>query len=321
MKQQALLGVAGIAVLMFPDLAHAQPAEGNIANGQFTDLLLPFLQLSKALLDALITLLGTTPTVKPNPPVEEIHRLTLVVSYVVAGFVIVETGLHYIGIGIFSHEKAREMLPDLIMGLLFATISLPLLQFGVELSDAFVTAFRPPESALEVEQVVGLTSGFALVALIDALLLLALVVLFILRDIYILFVAAISPLLAVAWALPTAKPYSEEFMAGWITAWLIAPLDTLALRFILELLSWEGATGIQAVTNWMLGVASLTLLLWIPYQLHGASREAVFRASSIARGIGSIRQDDDDERPDDDDWEEWREERDRRRDRDRWGRR
>jgi hypothetical protein len=72
------------------------------------------------------------------------------------------------------------------------------------------------------------------------------------------------------------------------------------------------ALGLQPVSNWILGVGSFALLIWIPYQLYSASRAMVPQPryqGGQAGGSGG------DEVPDAED--EMRERRQRRRDRDR----
>ena len=239
--------------------------------------------LIEALLDNLVQVLANTPTIHPNPPVQEIHNLSLMVVYASAVLVVVAAGLHYI-VGLelgVSYKEVRDILPRLLIALIFSTISLQILQLGAELSDAFVEAFRP-RGSLQAFQAAGLASSFFLVTIVNSMLLLALVTFFILRDVYILFIAAISPLVALAWVLPNTRYYSQSFISGWWALLAAAPLDVLVLRFSLTMLEASGVVGLQGVSNWILGVASFSLMLWIPYQLYSVSQSAVFRANRIA---------------------------------------
>jgi len=114
---------------------------------------------------------------------------------------------------------------------------------------------------------------------------LAVVALFILRDVYILFFAAASPLFLIMWSVPRIRRYADTFIAGFFAALLFAPLDVLALRFSLALLNGSGGTAIQSISNWIIGVASFTLLLIIPYQLWTASQTAVGTARRLTTGL------------------------------------
>jgi hypothetical protein len=183
-----------------------------------------------------------------------------------------------------SYREVRMILPRFITGLVFATISLPLLQYTVEFSDALVYAFAPSGLTMSTTQLAGLSVSLVLVWVINAFLLLALVAMFIIRNVYILFVAAISPLLALAWAFPKTKRYADTFISGYWTALAMAPLDVLVLKFIFSLLSAQGS-GVQGVSNWVLGVAGFTLLLWVPYQLYGASQAILGQAYMVSRGV------------------------------------
>lgn len=232
--------------------------------------------------------MANTPTIHPNPAVETIHQLTLLVAFATAGLVIAAAGLHFL-LGMefgISYGQARMIIPALLIGLAFSTVSLHVFQFGAEASDAFVQAFLPRDR-FELAQLAGLSTSLVLVWFINAWLLLALVILFVLRQVYILFIAAIFPLLAVAWPLPNTRRYADTFISAWFAALAIAPLDVLVLRFNLELLKGSGAFGLQPVSNWVLGIASFSLMLWIPYQLYGASQAMI---GSSRRITGDVEQ-------------------------------
>ncbi|MFC6717192.1 hypothetical protein ACFQGT_06135 [Natrialbaceae archaeon GCM10025810] len=246
----------------------------------------PFHTLAQQLVRQFTLILTNTPTIYPNPVVEEVHRDILLVTYAVAGLVLPATGILYMYGSVLgvSYREVRMILPRFITGLVFATISLPLLQYTVEFSDALVYAFAPSGLTMSTTQLAGLSVSLVLVWVINAFLLLALVAMFIIRNVYILFVAAISPLLALAWAFPKTKRYADTFISGYWTALAMAPLDVLVLKFIFSLLSAQGS-GVQGVSNWVLGVAGFTLLLWMPYQLYGASQAILGQAYMVSRGV------------------------------------
>ena len=79
----------------------------------------------------------------------------------------------------------------------------------------------------------------------------------------------------------TPDSHRTIFVVGWALL-AAAPLDVLALRFSLTMLEASGVVGLQGVSNWILGIASFSLILWIPYQLYSVSQSAVFRANRIA---------------------------------------
>jgi len=245
----------------------------------------PFRLLLQQLMEIVGLVLMNTPSVYPNQAVEEVHQQVLMVTYIVSGIGFMVVGLLYMFgpvLGV-SYQQVRMILPRLIIALVFGSVSLPLLQYMVELSDVLVLAFKPDQLSMSLSQSWGITTALVLAWVINAVQLLVLVVIFIMRDVYILFVAAISPLLALAWAFPKSKRYADSFIAGWFTALAMAPLDMIVLRFCMALL--DGGSGLQYVSNWILGVASFTLLILVPYQLYGASQTAVGQAYSIAGGV------------------------------------
>jgi hypothetical protein len=243
----------------------------------------PFRTLGQQILESLTYLLLNTPSVHPNPAIEEVHREVLLVTTLLSTVGFAAAGILYmIGpvVGI-SYSQVRSILPRLLLALIFSTVSLPLLQLAVDLTDALILAFAPEQLSMSFSQLFGFSIGLVLVWVIKAVLLLALAALFVIRDVYILFVAAISPLLALMWSFPPTKKYADTFIGGWIAALLIAPLDLLALKFSLALLRGNGATGIQSVSNWILGIGSLVLLLLIPRQLWKASQSTVGKANEV----------------------------------------
>lgn len=246
----------------------------------------PFVRLIEAILSTLADLLTYTPSVDGNPAVEDVHQDTLFVTYALSSLVFMAAGiLHMIGpvLGV-SYKEVRKILPRLVVALAFATVSLPLLELGVEFTRALTTAFEPQFFDSNFLQRQGVTSGLAIAAILQSLLLVAVAVLFIIRDVYILFVAAISPLLALAWSLPRAKRYADTFISGWFAALLIAPLDMLVLKFSFALFSGAGG-GSQAISNWLLGLAFPVLLLLVPKQVWDASQSAIGVTYALAGGL------------------------------------
>lgn len=246
----------------------------------------PFRVLLQQLVTIVSIVLTNTPTLHPNPAVEEVHHRVLLVTYMLSGLAFAAAGILYmIGpvLGI-SYSQVRLVLPRLVIALAFGSVSLPLLQLLVDLSDALVIAFAPKGITASLGEIAGLSAGLVIVYFINAWLLLGLVVLFIVRDVYLLFVAAISPIIALAWAIPKTKRYADSFIAGWFTALAMGPLDVLVLRFVFAML--EGPTwSIQWPSNWILGVAGFTLLILVPHQLYGASQAAVGQGFAIARRV------------------------------------
>jgi hypothetical protein len=244
----------------------------------------PFRSLGEVLLNVVVKLLTTTPTVYPNPAVEEIHRQVLVLVILLSTLAFMAAGLLYmIGpvLGV-TYSQVRLILPRIIIALVFSFVSLPLFQLSVEFTDALVYAFTPQLFEQSFTEMVGLSTGVVLAWVFQAFLLAAVVILMIVRMVYIMFAAAVSPLLALVWSLPRIRRYADTFIAGYFAALMIAPLDLLALKFSLALMDGQGTTVIQSTSNWILGIASLTLLLLIPYQVWGASQTIVGKATKTA---------------------------------------
>jgi hypothetical protein len=243
-----------------------------------------FEDVMTVLLNAVPRLLTYTPDVAGNPAVEDMHDKTLIVAYATGTLAVAVIGLLYMTgpiIGI-SYQQVRPLLPRLLVAIIFATISLPLLQLAVDGTNALTTAFTP--DSFNFQQMSGMGAGLLLVIAINTALLVALAALFIIRDIYILFVAAISPLLAVLWVFPKARRYADSFIAGWFAALLMAPLDMLVFHFLIEMMEGTGG-GPEAIANWLFGIAGFILLLFIPYQLYSASQAGVGASMLIAHQI------------------------------------
>jgi len=249
----------------------------------------PFKTLAQLLIRFLSMLLTHTPDVYPNPAVEEVHSQVLLVTYILSGLMFTATGILYMTGPLFgvSYSQVRMIIPRILVALIFSTVSLPLLQYAVELSNALVQAFAPTQLYIHMTQLAGLSVGLVLVYVVEASVLLVVVVMFVIRNVYIMFGAAISPLLALTWAVPKAKRYADSFIAGWWTALAMAPLDMLVLKFSFAMLAGNGGNIPGSISNWVLGVGSFTLLILVPLQLYGASQAAVGQAYAISSGVKS----------------------------------
>lgn len=247
----------------------------------------PFRTLGQQLLEIISLVLTHTPSVYPNPAVEGVHSDVLLVTYLLSGIGFMAAGLLYITGPLFgvSYAEVRMVIPRIVAALIFSTVSLPLLQLSVDLSNALNHAFVPNQLSMSITQAAGLASGVTLAYAVNSALLLVVVVMFIIRDVYLLFIAAISPLLALTWSIPKAKRYADTFIAGWWTALAMGPLDMLVLKFIFALLNGDGATIASSISNWIFGVAGFTLLILVPYQLFGASQAAVGQAYVVSQGL------------------------------------
>ena len=249
----------------------------------------PFKTLAQLLIRFLSMILMHTPDVHPNPAVEEVHNQVLLVTYLLSGLAFTATGILYMTGPLFgvSYSQVRMIIPRILAALIFSTVSLPLLQYAVELSNVLVQAFAPSQLYMQTAQLAGLSTGLLLVYVVEAAVLLVVVVMFIVRNVYIMFGAAISPLLALTWAVPKAKRYADSFIAGWWTALAMAPLDMIVLKFSFAMLAGNGGNIPGSISNWVIGVGSFTLLILVPLQLYGASQAAVGEAYAISSGVKS----------------------------------
>lgn len=247
----------------------------------------PFKVVAQQLVRFLSMLLMHTPDVHPNPAVEEVHSQVLLVTYMLSGLGFMAAGLLYITGPLFgvSYSQVRMIIPRILVALVFSTVSLPLLQYAADLSNVLVQAFAPSQLYMSISELAGLGTALALAWFVEASVLLVVVVMFIIRNVYIMFVAAISPLLALTWSIPKVKRYADSFIAGWWTALAMAPLDMLVLKFSFAMLGGNGGSIPGSISNWVLGVASFTLLILVPYQLYGASQAAIGQAYSISKGV------------------------------------
>jgi len=247
----------------------------------------PFKFLAQQLLEILSKVIMHTPDIHPNPAVEDVHSDVLLITYVLSGIGLMIAGLLYITGPLFgvSYSEVRMVLPRIGVALIFSTVSLPLLQYAVELSNALVFAFAPDQLSMSITQLAGLSTGLVLAWVVNSALLLVVVAMFIVRNVYIMFVAAISPLLALTWSIPKAKRYADSFIAGWWSALAMAPLDMLVLKFSFAMLQGNGTSIPGSISNWIIGVGAFTLLILVPYQLYGASQAVVGQAYVVSQGM------------------------------------
>jgi len=236
----------------------------------------PFRALGRTLLDIYTHVIQTFPEVDDNPAVEEIHQLTLAVTLVLGSASLMVAGILYMIGPILnvSYADVRMILPRVVLAMAFATVSLPLLQLAIDFFDVLTQVFKPDTP--QFGQVIWFSIGLLVVAVIKAILLLVVVLMFVILDAFIVLVAAISPLIALAWALPKTKRYADAFISAWWASLAVSPLAMLIIRTSLSMLGmYEGQ-----LPSWILGIAMLLLLLIVPKMLYGAS-QAVLAASYV----------------------------------------
>ena len=244
----------------------------------------PFRTLAMQLVNMVVTVITHTPSVDGNPAVEEVHQLSLIVAYLLASMFFVVAGLLYLTGPIFnvSYQQVRLIIPRLVAALVFGTISLYVLELSVEFTNALTHAFKPAQLALEFEQAMGLSLALIIVIVFKAVLLLAVVLMYIMRGTLILILAAGSPIIAICWAFPKTKRYADSFISMYWTALAIAPLNVFTLRFVFAMMDFSVNSPLQSVSNWVFGLAALTLLLLVPRHLYGVSQTVVGPASAMA---------------------------------------
>jgi len=223
----------------------------------------PFKKLAEELVGLLTHLFASYPQVQPNPDVQELHRISLIVTFALSTLTVIVTGvLFQIGpvFGV-SYQQARMILPRVLVALVFATVSPYLLQYAVDLAEALTLAFQPSDPGFL--GTIQLTGGLVVIALLDAFLLAAVAAIFVVRDVYILFAVAASPLIALGWALPYSRRFANSFIGLFWAFLLIGPLDMIVFRLILSLLQPNGVE----LPHWLLAMGGFAMLLGVPYMV------------------------------------------------------
>jgi hypothetical protein len=230
----------------------------------------PFRALAEVLVDILTHALTSYPDVGSNSDVRSLHSLSFRITLAAGGVVVAAAGILYMigpvfGIG---YAQVRTLLPRIIVAVMFGAVSTTLLQYSVDMAEAVTYAFQPANPTLASS--LRLTGELVLVAVLESMLLLGLVLVFLIRDFYILFAAAIAPLIALGWSFPYAKKYADSMIGTYWAALLIGPVDMVLFRFTLSLLETEGG----GTPHWLLAAAGILVMIWMPYQMYGASQAA-----------------------------------------------
>ena len=244
------------------------------------------LGLLTTLVKSLAFILSYVPDVHGNPAVSDIHRLTMTIAFAFTSAAVAFTGLLYQVGPVFgiSYGQVRILLPRIIVALAFGLIALPLLQLAVDLANALTLAFTPDMLHSTISEAIGTGTVAIIALLIQATVLLGVIVAYLIADVYIMFVAAISPLIALAWAMPRTRRYAASFIGGWWTALAMGPLAMLTLRFTFRLMRGGGSSVGQSIGNWIYGLVGFVLLLIVPYQLYGASQAVTMQGMRLANG-------------------------------------
>lgn len=238
------------------------------------------------LIETLIKLLFYTPELQAYQPVREVNQLCSVVAVVSAPIVLKLAGISFMDWDTFgmSSIEARRTVQRVVVAVAFIAMSLPLLQLGVDMSNALVEVFRPKDVS-SFEELIGVGTTVTLAGILNTALLAMLVILLALRLLYLWVIAAASPVIVMLWAHPKTQDLAAPFISGWLTVLALTPVEALILRFNLAMFQTANLAELAGVSQWLFGVGGGVLMLWIPIQLHGASRDAVYRAYSAADSI------------------------------------
>jgi len=223
----------------------------------------PFRALGRALLDIYTHVIETFPQVDDNPAIEEVHNLTLAVALTLGSASLMIVGLLFMTGPMFgiSYQQVKMVLPRIVVAMAFGTVSLPLLQMGIDFFDVLTQVFKPENPSFH--SVLNFSIGLIIVAVVQAAVLLAVLLMHVMIDVYVVFIAAISPLIALCWALPKTKQYADKFIASWWAALAVPPLSMLVIRTSLSLLD----TYPGELPSPILGIGMLLMLLLIPKML------------------------------------------------------
>jgi len=230
----------------------------------------PFQELAKVLVDLLTHAFTSYPDVHGNSDVTSLNNLSFKIALAAGGLVIAAAGFLHITGPVFGigYAQLRTLLPRIVVALMFGAVSPQLLQYAVDMSEAATYAFQPANPGFF--STIRLTGELVLVAVLESMLLLGLVMVFIIRDFYIMFAAAIAPLLALGWSFPYTKKYADSMIGTFWAALLIGPVDMVLFRMTLSLLETEGGS----MPHWLLAAAGILVMIWMPYQMYGASQAA-----------------------------------------------
>ena len=247
----------------------------------------PFAELAKVLVDTLTYVMTSYPQVQGNSDVTSLNNLSFQIAVAAGGLVLAAAGILTMTGPVFGigYAQVRTLFPRIVVALAFGAVSPQLLQYAVDLSEAATYAFQPANPSFLAS--IRLTGEIALVGVLNSMLLLGLVMVFIIRDFYIMFAVAVAPLLALGWSFPGAKKYADSMIGTFWAALLIGPIDMVLFRFTLSLIETDGG---QA-PEWLLAAGGILMMIWMPYQIYGASQAAGsgFR-HMVRRGRTKIRE-------------------------------
>jgi hypothetical protein len=240
----------------------------------------PFQLLAQTLSDTVTYLLVSYPNVT-QPGVLEVHWTVYQITLLLAVPAFIWVGFRHMT------NRVDGLRPTVrLLGLLVAGGLAPwLLHYPVRLSQLTTAALQPGQASIVGTLNVALLT--AVVIWLKAAVLLIFAILYLLRDFYLLFYTVSFPLVLLLGFFKPTQKHAGQLTDLFIGFLLIAPLDMIAYRLVLVLLSVD--TG-SPLPNYITGVAGYFALLAIPYVVLSSGTSitlpALMAAKSGATRVG-----------------------------------
>ncbi|MDY6771108.1 MAG: hypothetical protein SV186_04085 [Candidatus Nanohaloarchaea archaeon] len=246
----------------------------------------PFRNLLQDLVDFIGSIIVFYPQVYPNEDVETVHQVSMGIAALFTVVVFAAAAVMHMVQDWLSFNPTPTLwktVPRVFVALGLSTVSLPFIQHLINGSVAVSHLFLPNDVASYA--VMATTSGLLLMAVLNAVLLFLVSLLYVLKGLFVMYVAALSPLILLAWSTPWTRKYAAVFLKGFTSALLVAPLGAAAFRLTLALLEMGPKTQIK---DWLLASTSFLLLLVIPVIVWSASGQMVRQAGKFSSGARRV---------------------------------
>lgn len=218
------------------------------------------------------------PEIHPNDDVQEIHRLAMISAMLLAApMIMIFSILLMLGYSEVYNQPITRWIGRLVLVLALGAVAPPLIQYGVDFSEAMTIAFKPEDPGL-LETTL-LTAELAVVGFLNAFLLLAVAVTFIVRDLYFLFFAAAAPIIFLFQVTPYLNRFSRVFIGTFVGFVLIGMFEMIAFNLTLSLLEMDGYES----PSWLLAFGGIVLMTALPFMIIPAAWMMVGPAALLTR--------------------------------------
>ena len=255
---------------------------------------------AKPLVDGVISMLTTTPSLVTNSVVFNFWLVILGITDTLFAIIIAILGFHFMSSSAFGFEEVdlKHVMGRIVLAFLGANMSIFLIDRIISLSNALVNTVLNASGGLAQAWVLNVINpatilsgpnGIGLLTLLFMLLFLALTIVLLLyyigRLIILSLGAVLSPLIFLLWALPAGADFAKISIRTYLITIFTVFIHVVTIQIASSFLTVTSQAGTNTLISLLVGIGLFFTLLKIPGMLINMAFYSA--ANAAVRGVGS----------------------------------